>query len=89
MTDGENEKAMIKDIAESAGDMMEAAGAKNIRKREKPSTPRWAVHEVGVARMGSDPKKSVLDQFQQTHDVKNLFVWTAPGLRPMHARIRL
>jgi choline dehydrogenase-like flavoprotein len=79
MSDGENEQAMIKDIAESAGEMLEAAGAKNIRTRANPSAPRWAVHEAGVARMGSDPKKSVLDQFQQTHDIKNLFVMDASG----------
>ena len=79
MSDGENEKAMIKDIAESAGEMLEAAGAKNIRTRANPSAPRWAVHEAGIARMGSDPKKSVLDQFQQTHDIKNLFVMDASG----------
>jgi len=79
MSDGENEKAMIKDIAESAGEMLEAAGAKNIRTRANPSAPRWAVHEAGVARMGSDPRKSVLDQFQQTHDIKNLFVMDASG----------
>jgi choline dehydrogenase-like flavoprotein len=79
MSDGENEKAMIKDIAESTGEMLEAAGAKNIRTHANPSAPRWAVHEAGVARMGSDPKKSVLDQFQQTHDIKNLFVMDASG----------
>lgn len=79
MSDGENENAMIKDIAESAGEMLEAAGAKNILTRANPSAPRWAVHEAGVARMGSDPKTSVLDQFQQTHDIKNLFVMDASG----------
>ena len=79
MSDGENEKAMIKDIAESAGEMLEATGANNISTRANPSAPRWAVHEAGVARMGGDPKKSVLDQFQQTHDIKNLFVMDASG----------
>ena len=79
MSDGENEKAMIKDIAESAGEMLEAAGAKNVRTHATPSAPRWAVHESGIARMGSDPRKSVLDQFQQTHDIKNLFVMDASG----------
>ena len=79
MSDGENEKAMIKDIAESAGEMLEAAGAKNIRTRANPSAPRWAVHEAGVARMGSDPKKSVLDQFQRTHDIRNLYVMDGSG----------
>ena len=79
MGDSENELAMIKDIGESAGEMLEAAGAKNIRTYSHPSAPRWAVHEAGVARMGNDPKKSVLSQFQQTHDIKNLFVMDASG----------
>jgi len=79
MADGENENAMIKDMGESAGEMLEAAGAKNIKTYAHPSAPRWALHEAGTARMGSDPKKSVLNQFQQTHDVKNLFVMDASG----------
>jgi len=77
MSDGENERAMIKDMGESAGEMLEAAGAKNIKTYANPSAPRWALHEAGMARMGTDPKKSVLNQFQQTHDIKNLFVLDA------------
>jgi choline dehydrogenase-like flavoprotein len=77
MSDGENEWAMIRDMGDSAGEMLEAAGAKNIRTYAHPSAPRWALHEAGIARMGADPKKSVLNQFQQTHDVKNLFVMDA------------
>ncbi|HLK04462.1 MAG TPA: GMC family oxidoreductase [Candidatus Acidoferrum sp.] len=79
MADSENESAMIKDIGESAGEMLEAAGAKDVRTYAHPSAPRWALHEAGTARMGSDPKTSVLNQFQQTHDVKNLFVMDASG----------
>jgi choline dehydrogenase-like flavoprotein len=79
MSDGANEQAMIKDMAESAGELLQAAGAKNIRTFANPSAPRWAVHEAGIARMGNDPKKSVLTQFQQTHDVRNLFVMDASG----------
>jgi choline dehydrogenase-like flavoprotein len=79
MSDGENERAMIHDMGDSAGEMLEAAGAKNIRTYAHPSAPRWALHEAGIARMGSDPTKSVLNQFQQTHDVKNLFVMDASG----------
>lgn len=79
MTDSENEKAMIKDMGDSAGEMLEAAGAKNIRTYANPSAPRWALHEAGIARMGDDPKKSVLNGFQQAHDVKNLFVTDASG----------
>src|SRR6266700_7120498 len=79
MSDGENERAMIQDMGESAGEMLEAAGAKSILTYAHPSAPRWALHEAGIARMGADPKKSVLNQFQQTHDIKNLFVMDASG----------
>ncbi len=79
MSNGSNEDAMIKDMGQSAGELLEAAGAKNIRTYADPPKGRWAVHEGGIARMGADPKKSVLTQFQQTHDVKNLFVMDASG----------
>jgi choline dehydrogenase-like flavoprotein len=80
MTWTENERAMMADMAESAAEMLEAAGARNVR----PWTvldrmPGMGIHEVGVARMGTDPKTSVLNQFQQTHDVKNLFVMDGSG----------
>ncbi len=80
MTYRENEKAMIPDMAETAATMLEAAGAKNIRPFTVPDRlPGFSIHEVGIARMGTDPKKSVLNQFQQTHDVKNLFVMDGAG----------
>jgi choline dehydrogenase-like flavoprotein len=77
---GDNEKKMIPDMAQSAAEMMEAAGAKNIR----PYTfmdriPGFGIHEMGVARMGKDKKTSVLNQFQQAHDVQNLYVMDAAG----------
>ena len=82
MTWSENEKKMIPDMAASAAEMMEAAGAKNIQ----PFTvldriPGYGIHEMGTARMGADPKTSVLNQFCQTHDIKNLFVMDAVGVR--------
>ena len=77
MSNGENEVAMLKDIGESAVEMLEAAGATNIRMHKPRPVPYWAAHEAGMARMGNDPKKSVLNQFQQAHDVKNLFVMDA------------
>jgi len=72
---GENEKKMIPDMATSAAQMMEAAGAQNIR----PFTvmdriPGFGIHEMGTARMGNDPKTSVVNPFCQSHEVKNLFV---------------
>jgi len=79
MAYGENERAMIKDMGDSAGEMLEAAGARNVHVEKKMSAPGWAIHEVGIARMGVDPKKSVLNQFQQTHDIKNLFVMDGAG----------
>lgn len=71
----DNERAMIPDMAESAAEMLEAAGAKNVSQWTVPNRiPGMGIHEVGTARMGDDPKTSVLNQFQQTHDVRNLFV---------------
>jgi glucoside 3-dehydrogenase (cytochrome c) catalytic subunit len=74
MTYGDNELALVKDMADSAAEMLEAAGAKNVWSHFEPPRPGWAIHEVGIARMGEDSKKSVLNQFQQAHDIKNLFV---------------
>ncbi|NUR54317.1 MAG: GMC family oxidoreductase [Acidobacteria bacterium] len=76
----ENERAMIADMATSAAEMLEAAGARNVR----PWTvvdrmPGMGIHEVGVARMGTSPKTSVLNQFQQAHDIRNLFVMDGAG----------
>jgi choline dehydrogenase-like flavoprotein len=80
MNYGENEKAMIQDMRDSAAEMMEAAGAKKIKTFAVPDrVPGYAIHELGIARMGGDPKKSVLNQFQQSHDIKNLFVMDGAG----------
>ena len=76
---GENEYAMLKDMADSAAEMLEAVGARNIRPRAHANGPGWAIHEVGIARMGNNPKASVLNQFQQTYYVKNLFVLDGAG----------
>jgi choline dehydrogenase-like flavoprotein len=75
MTWGENEKKMIRDMPVTAAEMLDAAGAKNIRPFVVPDrVPGYAIHELGTARMGSDRKTSVLNQFQQSHDIPNLFV---------------
>jgi choline dehydrogenase-like flavoprotein len=72
---GDNEFAMMKDMAATAAEMIEASGAKFVQSYVQPNpVPGWGIHEVGVARMGDDPKTSVLNAFCQTHDVKNLFV---------------
>ncbi len=79
MTYGENEINIVKAMADDAGEMLEAIGAKNVETYVRPATPGWAIHEVGIARMGDDPKTSVLNQFQQSHDIKNLFVADGAG----------
>ena len=71
---GDNEAAMAQDMIEQAVVMLEKAGAEQITTRTTLPPPGFAIHEVGTARMGTDPKTSVLTPFLQTHDIKNLFV---------------
>ena len=71
---GDNEKKMAEDMAVSAKEMFEEAGVEVIGVDREVLTEGWSIHELGTARMGNDPKTSVLNQFQQSHDVKNLFV---------------
>jgi choline dehydrogenase-like flavoprotein len=70
----ENEKAMHSDMAKTAKEIMEAAGYNNIRIEGSMSFPGNANHEMGVARMGRDPKTSVLTSFNQMHEVPNVFI---------------
>jgi choline dehydrogenase-like flavoprotein len=70
----DNEKKMCDDMANTAQEMFEAAGFEILDVRRRVLTEGWSIHELGTARMGADPKTSVLNQFQQSHDVKNLFV---------------
>jgi choline dehydrogenase-like flavoprotein len=71
---GDNEKKMCEDMANSAQEMFEHAGFEIINVDRTVLTEGWSIHELGTARMGLDAKTSVLNQFQQSHDVKNLFV---------------
>jgi choline dehydrogenase-like flavoprotein len=70
----DNERAMLSDELEACREMLEAARFEPWRFRSEFSAPGIANHEVGTARMGSDPKTSVLNGFCQSWDVKNLFV---------------
>ena len=71
---GKNEKAMTVDIAEQAKLMLQTAGATMVKSFISNSAPGDAIHEMGTARMGDDPSESVLNRWNQAHDVKNLFV---------------
>jgi len=70
----ENEKVMHADSAVTGKELLEAAGFKNVTVRGSISFPGNANHEMGIARMGSDPKTSVLNKFNQMHEVPNVFI---------------
>ncbi len=71
----ENELAIHRDMNVTAAELLEAAGAKHIEPSTSgPSTPGGTNHEMGTARMGRDPKTSVLNGWNQSWDVPNLFV---------------
>src|SRR5262249_10371085 len=75
MTWSDNEKTMGYDMAESAAEMLAAAGATKIKPVvDEKVQPGSAIHELGIARMGNDRKTSVLNPYQQAWDVGNVFV---------------
>jgi len=70
----ENERAILKDMSIQAAEMLAAAGARNIEPFVEDNAPGLTIHEMGTARMGRDTKTSVLNAFNQTHDIPNLFL---------------
>jgi len=70
----DNETEMREQIATDAAEMLEAGGATNIQTGAGASPPGLCIHEMGTARMGRDPKTSVLNSYNQCHDVPNVFV---------------
>jgi choline dehydrogenase-like flavoprotein len=71
---GPNELAILKDVQVTAAEMLEAAGATGISTYDSKLAPGLCIHEMGTARMGRDPRTSVLNGNNQLHEVKNVFV---------------
>ena len=71
---GENELAMRKDMMNDMAEMLEAAGATNVQTYDAGYYPGMGIHEMGTARMGKDPKTSVLNKWNQVWDAPNVFV---------------
>ncbi|HTG17915.1 MAG TPA: GMC family oxidoreductase [Blastocatellia bacterium] len=70
----DNEREMARDSIETMQEIMKAAGAEVVSMGTRMSAPGRIIHELGTARMGNDRKTSVLNKFNQSWDVKNLFV---------------
>ncbi|HVV53859.1 MAG TPA: GMC family oxidoreductase, partial [Mucilaginibacter sp.] len=70
----DNELKMRKDMAEDAKEMLEQAGVKNVHTFDSEPVLGRGIHEMGTARMGRDPKTSVLNEWNQVWDAKNVFV---------------
>ena len=70
----ENDDKMVKDFIEQFTEMYTKAGFTNIRTRDSKAAPGLDIHEMGGVRMGSDPKTSLLNKWNQMHHVKNVFV---------------
>lgn len=70
----DNEFNMARDAVDVSVAMAEAAGFEVLSKNYNPNPPGYSIHELGTCRMGDDPKTSVLNKWNQSHDIKNLFV---------------
>ncbi len=70
----ENDDKMVKDFLEQGKAMMEAAGVKEVNTHDNNQPPGLDIHEMGGVRMGSDPKTSLLNEWNQLHHCKNVFV---------------
>lgn len=70
----DNEFNMARDGVATISGVCEDAGFEVLHRNETMFPPGYSIHELGTCRMGDDPKTSVLNKWNQSHDVKNLFV---------------
>jgi choline dehydrogenase-like flavoprotein len=77
---GENERLMRKDMINDMADMLEQCGVKDVNAYDNEYFPGMGIHEMGTARMGSDPKSSVLNKWNQVWDAPNVFVTDGSGM---------
>ena len=70
----DNEIRMMDDARSEGEKMLKAAGLRNVTSSRSEHVPGDAIHEMGGARMGADPRQSVLNKWSQAHDAANLFV---------------
>jgi len=70
----DNDEKLLKDFLEQGQAMLEASGVKNVEAYDNKQAPGLDIHEMGGVRMGSDPKTSMLNEFNQLHHCKNVFV---------------
>jgi choline dehydrogenase-like flavoprotein len=71
---GENERLMRKDMATDMAEILSATGVKDVQTFDDEYFPGMGIHEMGTARMGRDPKTSVLNKWNQVWDAPNVFV---------------
>lgn len=74
ITYSENDDNMVRDMLAASTEMFEVAGFENIKVNDTEQAPGLDIHEMGGARMGRDPKESILNGFNQMHAVGNVFV---------------
>jgi choline dehydrogenase-like flavoprotein len=70
----DNDERMIQDFLKESKEMLEKAGCKNVQTYENKQAPGLDIHEMGGCRMGKDPKTSLLNEWNQLHLCKNVFV---------------
>jgi choline dehydrogenase-like flavoprotein len=70
----DNDDKMIKDFLAQSSEMLEIAGAKNVGQYDNHQAPGLDIHEMGGCRMGKNPKISMLNEWNQLHHCKNVFV---------------